>query len=248
MSAIYAKRYEAVFLCTHASGPHLSYSADAKVLKKSKHFVQMGVEQYRDTKTVDDLPEKGETRVTSSKEDKMIVALFERNPTLRLREAIAKLPEKEIHVSSNTIRRGLVEAKVQYRPTRQNLLLSEVHMEKRLAWATENVDRDWSNVLSSDEASFWAWVPMKRAWSAASEHFLQRTAKHPIKIHVWGCFSQRGFGCLELFTENFNARKMLQIYEHGLRDLHRTCLEPTIRIGSFKRTTTPNIAVTSAHP
>ena len=56
MSAIYAKRYEAVFLCTHARGPHLSYSAAAKVLKKSKHFVQMWVERYRDTKTVDDLP------------------------------------------------------------------------------------------------------------------------------------------------------------------------------------------------
>ena len=69
MSAIYAKRYEAVLLCTHARGLHLSCSAAVKVLKKSKHFVQMWVERYRDTKTVDDLPEKGETRVTSSKED-----------------------------------------------------------------------------------------------------------------------------------------------------------------------------------
>ena len=137
MSAISAKRYEAVFLCTHARGPHHSYLAAAKVLKKSKHFVQMWVERYRDTKTVDDLPGKGETRVTSSKEDKMIVALFKRN-----------------------------------RPTRQKPLLSEVHMEKRWTWATENVDRDWSNVLFSDEASFWAWVPIKRAWSAAGERFL----------------------------------------------------------------------------
>ena len=78
-------------------------------------------------------------------------------------------------------------------------------MEKRLAWATENVDRDWSNVLFSDEASFWTWVPIKRAWSDAGERFLQRTVKHTIKIHVWGCFSQRGFGCLELFTENLYA-------------------------------------------
>ena len=33
------------FLCIHARGPHLSYSAAAKVLKKSKHFVQMWVAQ-----------------------------------------------------------------------------------------------------------------------------------------------------------------------------------------------------------
>ena len=122
MSAIYAKRYKAVFLCTYARGPHLPYLAAAKVLKKSKHFMQMWIERYRDTKTVNALPGKGETRATSSKEDKMTVALFKRNPTLRLREAKAKLTEKGLHVSENTIRRRLAEAKVQYR-------------------------RDWSNVL-----------------------------------------------------------------------------------------------------
>ena len=103
MRAIYAKRYEAVFLCTQAREPHLSYSAAAKVLKKSKHFVQMWVERYRDTKTVDDLTGKGETRATSSKENKMIVTLFKRNTTLRLREATAKQVEKGLHVSINTI-------------------------------------------------------------------------------------------------------------------------------------------------
>ena len=61
---------------------------------------------------------------------------------------------------------------MQYRPMRQKPLLSEVHMEKHLAWATENVDRDLSNVLFSDEASFWAWVPIKHAWSASGERFL----------------------------------------------------------------------------
>ena len=132
----------------------------------------MWVERYRDTKTVDDLTGKRETRATSSEEDKMVVALFKRNPTLRLREAKAKRAEEGLHVSINTIRRRLPEGKVQYHPTRHKPLLSEVHMEKRLAWNTENVDRDWSNVLFSDEASFWAWIPIKRAWSAAGERFL----------------------------------------------------------------------------
>ena len=101
----------------------------------------------------------------------MVVALFKRKPTLRLREAKAKLAEKGLNGSINTIRHRLAEAKKQYRPTRQKLLLSEVHMEKRLAWATENVDSDWFNVFSG-EASFWAWVPIKRAQSAAGERFL----------------------------------------------------------------------------
>ena len=98
----------------------------------------------------------------------MIVALFKRNPTLRLRKAKAELAEKGLHVSINTIRRRLAEAKVQYRPTRQKSLLSEVHM--------------------------------------------------------------------------------LQIYEHDLMRSAEKILEPTIRTESFKRTMTPNIAVTSARP
>ena len=90
MSSVYAKRFEAVFLCTHPKGPLMSYTVAAKYIKKSKSFVKKWVERYKANK------------------------------------------------------------------------------------------------------------------------------KHPVKVHVWGCFSQRGFGCLELFTENLNAQKMLQIYERGL--------------------------------
>ena len=155
--------------------PNLLYLAAAKVLQKSKHFVQMWVKRYRDTKTIDDLPERGETRATSNKEDKAIYCTVQaqpNSPRLRLHEANAKLETKGLHVSLNTIRRRLAEAKVQYRTTRQKPLLSEVYMKKRLAWASENIDRDWSNVIFSDEASFWAWVPIKRAWSAAGVHVL----------------------------------------------------------------------------
>ena len=93
----------------------------------------MWLDRYRDTKTVNDLQGKGETRATSSKWDKMTVALFKRNPTLGLRDAEAKLAKKGLHVTINTIRRRLAEAKVQYRPARQKPPLSEAHMEKRLA-------------------------------------------------------------------------------------------------------------------
>ena len=34
MSSVYAKRFEAVFLCTHPKGPLMSYTAAAKYIKK----------------------------------------------------------------------------------------------------------------------------------------------------------------------------------------------------------------------
>ena len=40
MSNVYAKRFEAVFLCTHPKGPKMSYAMAAKYIKKSKAFVE----------------------------------------------------------------------------------------------------------------------------------------------------------------------------------------------------------------
>ena len=80
MSSVYAKRFEAVFLCTHPNGPLMSYTAAAKYIKKSKSFVKKWVERYKANKTVDDLPERGKSRATTSKQDKAIIKLFELSP------------------------------------------------------------------------------------------------------------------------------------------------------------------------
>ncbi|CAH2097064.1 unnamed protein product [Euphydryas editha] len=83
----------------------------------SKKFVKKWIKRYKQTKNVDNFPERGRTRVTNSKQDKEIVTLFEKNSTLRLRETKFKLAKKGIYVSLNTIRRHLHEAKLSYRST-----------------------------------------------------------------------------------------------------------------------------------
>ena len=133
----------------------MSYTAAAKYIKKSKSFVKKWIERYKANKAVDDLPERGKLRATTSKQDK----------------AKAILAEKRVNISINTIRQRLAGSNIKYRSTRQKHLLSETHMEKRKAWAAENLDRDWSNVIFSDEASFWAWVPIKYAWSTVGSRF-----------------------------------------------------------------------------
>lgn len=109
MSTKYVKRFEAVFLCHHSNGPKLSYSKAAKVIKKSKEFVRKWVERYKVFKNVDDFSERGKTRKTTKKEDRAILQLFERTPTMRLRVAKARLAKRGIHVSVNTIRQRLKE-------------------------------------------------------------------------------------------------------------------------------------------
>ncbi|XP_018310539.1 uncharacterized protein [Mycetomoellerius zeteki] len=109
MSVTYASRYEAVFLCTHPKGPKMSQYAAAKYMQKSKSFVQKWVQRYFETKTVDDLPERGTARVFTGKDVKRIVSLFEKkkNSMLSLRQGQAILKKNGLKISCETIRRYL---------------------------------------------------------------------------------------------------------------------------------------------
>ncbi|XP_033223555.1 tigger transposable element-derived protein 4-like [Belonocnema kinseyi] len=81
--------------------------------------------------------------------------MFSRNPLLSLREGAAKLKKKGHDISHETIRTYLHANDVKCRPTMKKPLLGEKHIEKRLTWAQENVDRDWDEVIFTDEASVW---------------------------------------------------------------------------------------------
>ena len=141
------------------------------------------------------------------------MALFSRSPSLSLRQGQAKLKQKGLELSHVAIREHLCATNVKWRSTVKKPLLSERHVAKRLAWAQENIDRDWGNVIFSDEASVWGFATIPRAWCSTSNQFIQQTVKHPIKVHLWGCFSKRDFGVSHVFTENLNAPKMVEIYK-----------------------------------
>ncbi|KAG6452269.1 hypothetical protein O3G_MSEX007545 [Manduca sexta] len=216
MSVKYLKRYEAVFLVYHSKGPKLTYKSAAKHIKKSESFVKKWVKRFSEVGNVDDLPERGSSRVTTEQEDRAIIRLFQNTPGLSLRTAQLKLRKKGIDISLNTIRSRMSENDISFRSTLKKPLLSEKHVEKRLNWAKENLDRDWSNVIFTDESSFWAWSSLSKAWTSKHNRLLQRTVKHPVKVNVWGCFCQSGFGCLFVFTGILNAERMCKIYQKCL--------------------------------
>ncbi|KOX73116.1 Histone-lysine N-methyltransferase SETMAR [Melipona quadrifasciata] len=65
MSVKYAKGFEAVFLCYHSKGPKMTVRTAAKYLRKSPQFVDKWLQRYKETKCVDDLPDRGSKRVTT---------------------------------------------------------------------------------------------------------------------------------------------------------------------------------------
>ena len=215
MSAAYASRFEAVFLCKHRKGPKMSQAAAAKYMGKSKAFIRKWIQRYEQTKTVNDLPNRGTKRKFTKRDEKRILNLFLKNPGLTLRQGQAKLKMKGLDISLDSIQRHLRAHDVKWRSTMKKPLLSEKHVKTRLEWAKKNIDRDWSKVIFTDEASFWARSIIQRTWSTTTSKVVQRTVKHAAKVHVWGCFSEQGFGTLYLFTYILNAKKNVGNLQKG---------------------------------
>lgn len=216
MSAKYKKRFEVNFLVNHPKGPKMSVKAAAKYTKTSVSFVKRWINRMKQCGNVDDEIGRGRNRTTTKSGDKLIYELFVKYPTMSLRQAHQKLNKKGVRLSLNTIRRRLKEMGMENRSTTMKPLLTESHIEKRLSWAKAHLSRDWGNVIFTDESSFVIYNYYKKAWTKKGEKFLQRTVKHPAKVHVYGCFSAKGFGRLIVFTRNLNAEYMITLYKKGL--------------------------------
>jgi hypothetical protein len=98
----------------------------------------------------------------------------------------------------------------------QKPLLSDNHCEKRLEWGKANSNRNWNNVIFSDETTIKLYTNRKRVWHKPGKKMVVRTVKHPAKVHFWGCMSAQGFGKLYPFTTNLDRFKLVQIYNKAL--------------------------------
>ncbi|KOC58939.1 hypothetical protein WH47_01219 [Habropoda laboriosa] len=133
MSAAYAKRFQAVFLCRHPKGPKMSVRDAAKYLRKSREFVNKWVQRYKETKCVDDHPDRGSKRAAARREDKVIFRLFSKNPTFFLRKGQASVATKGINIGILILKRRLEENNVAWRM--QNLTKIAAFKKERRKFA-----------------------------------------------------------------------------------------------------------------
>ena len=95
-------------------------------------------------------------------------------------------------------------------------LLLEKHRDNRLEWAKVNKKTDWSKIIFTDETTISQFSKPKKVWRQRGEIIKAPTVKHSIKVHVYGCFSEEGFGNIYCFTENLNAELLCTIYKIAL--------------------------------
>jgi transposase len=215
------KRWEIIFLHLHKLGPKLSIKAIAKELKCSRDTIQTWVDRYQETGDIQDEEGRGRKRKTSEKEDLNIITMAKRQRTSTLADISTSMSKQGVDISYETVRRRLNEQGFYKLQPLKKPLLSDTHRENRLKWAMDNKKTDWSKVIFTDETTISLFSKPKKVWRQKGEIVKAPTVKHSAKVHVYGCFSEKGFGNIYCFTENLNSELLCTIYKKTLLSFAR---------------------------
>ena len=95
----------------------------------------------------------------------------------------------------------------------------EQDQENRLKFCTKNKERDWSDVLITDEASFYILSSGKHRWVASGDSYERTKIKYSQKIPIWGVFSSKGIIKLQFFNANMDSKKFFEILKNCKSDI-----------------------------
>jgi transposase len=132
--------------------------------------------------------------------------------------------ELQLSVSADTIRRRLDEARLFGRVARKEYPFTAEHIRKRLSFANgygKWTEDQWDTVLFSDETHIelgqhgqvWVQRPLGAAFDS---DYMTNKVPHPDRVSVWGCFSGRGLGQIEIFTDILDGPTLKAILQRHL--------------------------------
>ena len=212
----YRQRLQIIFLHLNNSGPRLSIAKISRKMKLSRHTVSNWIKRFKETVDVLEQHSIGRPTKISGKLEKIMKNALVENPELNAKEISLQLERTGLKIHPTTISRRLNKLGYHYKVPASKPLLSKKQKLARLKFGRENGDRDWSNVIFTDEFTIKLGANRERFWKRRNSRIYLRKQKYPGKINIWGCFTSSGFGKIILFKENLNAEKMISIYEKGL--------------------------------
>jgi transposase len=179
------------------------------------------ISHYEQHGSVEDKRRSGRKRKTNESTDDNIIdfAIEEKFTTPKTIKR-----KQQLAVCARTIRHRLDEAGLFGRVARKEYPFKNEHILKRLSFGNGykgwTVDQ-WDTVLFSDEThielgphgQIWVQRPLGAAFE--SEYMTTRDT-HPDRISIWGCFSGRGLGEIEIFTDILDGPKLRSILRSHL--------------------------------
>lgn len=196
---------------------------DFKIQRKTVYNLVNKKTKYGSVKN---LIKKGRNRCTSVKEDRKIVRMFKKNPSLSPTNISNNVVFREnVGVSHMTIRRRLLEANLRTYVMRKAPSISMKNKKTRLQFAQkyrhETVEF-WRQVLFTDESSFavhgtygrkFAYMEPKNRKKSPPTLPTQRHGGGSIMF--WGCMSINGVGDLVQIDGNVNQAVYIELLNNS---------------------------------
>lgn len=158
---------------------------------------------------LENLPKSGRPRKTTIWTDRRIKRISQNDPWMSAPRIIAEIPE--IMVSSRTVQRRLVDAKLFSRRPAKKPLISARNRVARLEFARRHLNwtvDEWKKVLFSDETRYKIFNSdgMKRVRRPINTRFNPKYVTPTVKhgkgsVFLWGCFSWNGVGPLNFIND-----------------------------------------------
>lgn len=203
------------------------YTKLSKRFKVSRTGVRGIIQRYKDSHTLQNKPGRGRKRKISERLERQLVRNMSRDPRLTVKTLVNDLATRGIIVSQKTISRALHRNGLRGCRPRKAPLLKKRHLQARLQYARDNLDRDysyWKRVLWSDETKLELFGHRDTAyvWRKKGEAFNPKNTIPTVKhgggsIMLWGCFSASGTGNLVKVDGIMNKEKYLAILKENLK-------------------------------
>jgi hypothetical protein len=169
----------------------------------------------------------GRPKVTTQEQDNAIVEMTREMPftnTTQIKE------ELQLNCSANTIARRLHASELHARTPAKKIELTEAHAAARLAFCHANLERDWSQVIFTDEKVFSTSdeTPLLKVWRPNNSRYLpeyvrttRASGRH--SLGYWGWMHRAGPGeVVQVTPPRFNSRRYIEILEEVLLPSVRT--------------------------
>ena len=183
------KKWDIIFLHLKEEGPKLSISKIAKKLKISNYTVKHWIKVFCETGDVMEKksPGRDQEKLPHS-EDQQIVSLMENDRGLRLKDISEEMKRMGVSLCNQTIRTRLNQAGLKFTSTSPKPALSKFDQMQRLRFASQNKNRNWNNIIFTDETSISLGPRKTKIWKRTREKIYFRKRKHLSENSCLGMF------------------------------------------------------------
>jgi hypothetical protein len=168
-------------------------------------------------------PRPGRPRILTSRDDRHLVQIVEKNPLTSLVRIQREFTEASgTIVSQSTIRRALISVGYHGCAAARKPWVSPINQTIRLKWCRARIDWDdeWKSVIWTDESRFqlfhsdgrvWTW--RKVGYRFHTNHLIPTVKHGGGGVMVWSCFNWNGLGPLVIIDGIMDSKKYIALLE-----------------------------------